>query len=245
MSTHAEGATKLPTEAVGAPFSQSPSSSPPSQGDLRVTEPAPIRVLIADDHPLFRDGLAALLQKDSSIVVVGAAGNGSEVVELFQSLQPDVVLVDLRMPPQDGIAVVEDLRAVSPRARVIVLSAFDADDDVLRAIQAGAAGYLLKISSPSELAQAILTVHRGQTALPPGVATKLASHVSRPRLTGRQEEVLQLIARGMTNQEIGQQLNIVEGTVKAHVKSILEKLGARDRTQALCIALERGLVRAS
>ncbi len=210
-----------------------------------MTEPAPIRVLIADDHPLFRDGLAALLQKDSSIVVVGAAGNGSEAVELFQSLQPDVVLVDLRMPPQDGIAVVEDLRAVSPRARVIVLSAFDADDDVLRAIQAGAAGYLLKISSPSELAQAILTVHRGQTALPPGVATKLASHVSRPRLTGRQEEVLQLIARGMTNQEIGQQLNIVEGTVKAHVKSILEKLGARDRTQALCIALERGLVRAS
>jgi len=210
-----------------------------------MTDAPPIRVLIADDHPLFRDGLAALLQRQPSIAVVGSAADGREAIELFQTLQPDVVLVDLRMPPDDGVAVVEALRAVSPAARVIVLSAFDADDDVLRAIQAGAAGYLLKMSSPTELADAIAQVHRGQTALPPGVATKLASHVGRPRLTGRQDEVLQLIARGMTNQEIGQQLNIVEGTVKAHVKSILEKLGARDRTQALCIALERGLVKAS
>ncbi len=210
-----------------------------------MTDSTPIRILIADDHPLFRDGLAALLQQQPSIAVVGSAGDGQETVELFQALQPDVVLVDLRMPPDDGVAVVEALRAVSPTARVIVLSAFDADDDVLRAIQAGAAGYLLKMASPTELADAIAQVHRGQTALPPRVATKLASHVGRPRLTDRQDEVLQLIARGMTNQEIGQHLNIVEGTVKAHVKSILEKLGARDRTQALCIALERGLVKAN
>jgi len=209
-----------------------------------MTDPAPIRVLIADDHPLFRDGLSALLQQQPSIAVVGAAADGAEAVELFQSLQPDVALVDLRMPPDDGIAVVKALRAASPGARVIVLSAFDADDDVLRAIQAGAAGYLLKMALPTELADAIGAVHRGQTALPPRVASKLANHVGRPRLTGRQGEVLQLIARGMTNQEIGDQLHIVEGTVKAHVKSILEKLGARDRTQALCIALERGLVKA-
>jgi two-component system NarL family response regulator len=210
-----------------------------------MTESPPIRVLIADDHPLFRDGLTALLQRQPSIAVVGAAGDGREAVELFQTLHPDVTLVDLRMPPDDGIAVLKALRAVSPGARVIVLSAFDADDDVLRAIQAGAAGYLLKMASPTELADAIAAVHRGQAALPPRVASKLASHVGRPRLTGRQDEVLQLIARGMTNQEIGDQLHIVEGTVKAHVKSILEKLGARDRTQALCIALERGLVKAS
>jgi two-component system NarL family response regulator len=209
-----------------------------------MTESSPIRVLIADDHPLFREGLAALLQRQPWIVVVGSASDGRETVDLFQSLQPDVTLVDLRMPPDDGIAVVEALRAASPAARVIVLSAFDADDDVLRAIQAGAAGYLLKVALPTELADAIATVHRGQAALPPRVAAKLANHVGRPRLTGRQEEVLQLIARGMTNQEIGNQLHIVEGTVKAHVKSILEKLGARDRTQALCIALERGLVKA-
>jgi two-component system NarL family response regulator len=210
-----------------------------------MTDSSPIRVLIADDHPLFREGLSALLQRQPWIVVVGSASDGHEAVDLFQSLQPDVTLVDLRMPPDDGIAVVEALRASSPAARVIVLSAFDADDDVLRAIQAGAAGYLLKMALPTELADAIATVHQGQTALPPRVAAKLANHVGRPRLTGRQDEVLQLIARGMTNQEIGDQLHIVEGTVKAHVKSILEKLGARDRTQALCIALERGLVKAS
>ena len=210
-----------------------------------MTDSTPIRVLIADDHPLFREGLAALLQRQPWIAVVGAASDGHETVELFRSLNPDVTLVDLRMPPDDGISVVGALRAESPAARVIVLSAFDADDDVLRAIQAGAAGYLLKMALPTELADAIAAGHRGQTALPPRVAAKLATHVGRPRLTGRQEEVLQLIARGMTNQEIGDRLHIVEGTVKAHVKSILEKLGARDRTQALCIALERGLVRAT
>jgi DNA-binding NarL/FixJ family response regulator len=209
-----------------------------------MTEPtAPIRVLIADDHLLFRDGLAVLLQRQPEITVVAVAADGAEALEACRNLLPDVALVDLRMPGTDGMALLTALRASCPEVRPIVLSGFDADDDIVQAIQAGARGYLLKTSYPAEVAEAIVAVHRGGTCLPPAVAAKLASHVTRPRLTSRQGEVLGLIARGMTNEEIGRQLAIVEGTVKAHVKSILEKLGARDRTQALCIALKRGLVR--
>jgi two-component system NarL family response regulator len=204
---------------------------------------APIRVLIADDHLLFRDGLAVLLQRQPDIAVVAVAADGAEALESCQALLPDIVLVDLRMPGTDGIGLISALRASCPQVRAIVLSGFDADDDVVQAIRAGARGYLLKTTYPAELAEAIATVHRGDTWLPPAVAAKLASNVGRPRLTNRQGEVLSLIAEGLTNEQIGHRLTIVEGTVKAHVKSILEKLGARDRTQALCIALQRGLVR--
>ncbi|HTC24038.1 MAG TPA: response regulator transcription factor [Gemmatimonadales bacterium] len=211
-----------------------------------MTEPtAPVRVLIADDHLLFRDGLAVLLQRQPGIDVIAVAANGTEALESCRSLLPDVVLVDLRMPETDGIALIGALHAACPQVRAIVLSGFDADDDVVRAIRAGARGYLLKTTYPGELAEAIHAVYRGETWLPPAVAAKLATSVGRPRLTQRQGEVLGLIAHGLTNEEIGNRLNIVEGTVKAHVKSILEKLGARDRTQALCIALQRGLVRSA
>lgn len=206
---------------------------------------APIRVLIADDHLLFRDGLAVLLQRQPGIAVVAVAADGAEALESCRATLPDVVLVDLRMPGTDGIAVISALRAACPEVRAIVLSGFDADDDVVQAIRAGARGYLLKTTYPAELAEAITAVHRGDTWLPPAVAAKLASNVGRPRLTNRQGQVLALIAEGLTNEQIGQRLTIVEGTVKAHVKSILEKLGARDRTQALCIALQRGLVRSA
>jgi two-component system NarL family response regulator len=206
---------------------------------------APVRVLIADDHLLFRDGLAVLLQRQPGIAVVAVASDGAEALESCRALAPDVALVDLRMPKTDGIALISALRAACPQVRAVVLSGFDADDDVVQAIRAGARGYLLKTTYPAELAEAIAAVHRGDTWLPPAVAAKLASNVGRPRLTHRQGEVLALIAEGLTNEQIGQRLTIVEGTVKAHVKSILEKLGARDRTQALCIALQRGLVRSA
>jgi two-component system NarL family response regulator len=204
---------------------------------------APVRVLIADDHPVFRDGLVILLGQQEGIEVIGAAGSGAEVLERCRDALVDVVLVDLRMKPMDGIEVVAALAEAEPEVRVLVLSAFDADDDVYRAMRAGAAGYLLKNSSPAELADAIRRAHQGDTCIPAPLAARLASHVSRPHLTARQEEVLKLIAQGLSNQEIADNLRIVEGTVKAHVKSILAKLGARDRTQAISIALTRGLVR--
>lgn len=209
-----------------------------------MTEATDIRVLIADDHPVFRDGLVILLGRQPGISVVGSAESGTAALELCRAEPPDVLLVDLRMRQMDGVAVVEALTREQPAIRTIILSAFDPDDDVYRAMRAGAAGYLVKSIAPEELADAIRTVHRGEKFLPPSLAAKLADHVSRPHLTERQDQVLQLIAEGLSNQEIAQRLGIMEGTVKAHVKSILSKLGARDRTQAISIALHRGIVRA-
>jgi two-component system NarL family response regulator len=208
-----------------------------------MAETAPIRVLITDDHPVFREGLVILLGQQPGIEVIGAAENGVTALELCRQQRPDVVLVDLRMRQLDGVAVVAALARECPQTKAIILSAFDADEDVYRAIQAGASGYMLKSSSPTELAEGIRAVHRGEKSLPPSLAAKLAAHVTRPHLTGRQDEVLRLISQGLSNQEIADKLQIVEGTVKAHVKSILAKLGARDRTQAISIALDRGLVR--
>jgi DNA-binding NarL/FixJ family response regulator len=208
-----------------------------------MTEGVRIRVVIADDHPVFRDGLAVLLGRHDGIEVVGTADDGESALEICRAQRPDVVLVDLRMARLDGLAVVNELTRTMPETRAIVLSGFDADEDVFQAIRAGAAGYLLKHTSPEEVANAIHRVYEGERCIPPALAAKLAVHLSRPQLTGRQEQVLQLISEGLSNQEIAQRLNIVEGTVKAHVKSILAKLGARDRTQAIALAMHRGLVR--
>lgn len=202
-----------------------------------------IRVVIADDHPVFRDGLAILLGRHESIDVVGTADDGEAALAVCREQRPDVVLVDLRMGKLDGLAVVNQLTRTMPDTKAIILSGFDADEDVFQAIRAGAAGYLLKHTSPEEVAAAIVRVHEGDKCIPPALAAKLATHLSRPQLTARQEEVLQLISEGLSNQEIADRLQIVEGTVKAHVKSILAKLGARDRTQAISLAMHRGLVR--
>lgn len=202
-----------------------------------------IRVVIADDHPVFRDGLAILLGRHDGIEVVGTADDGEAAIAVCREQRPDVVLVDLRMARLDGLAVVNELTRSMPHTRAIVLSGFDADEDVFQAIRAGAAGYLLKHTSPEEVASSIQRVYNGEKCIPPALAAKLATHLARPQLTGRQEEVLQLISEGLSNQEIAARLNIVEGTVKAHVKSILAKLGARDRTQAISLAMHRGLVR--
>lgn len=202
-----------------------------------------IRVLVADDHPVFRDGLAILLSQQPGIEVVGVAIDGRSALTMCDELKPDVLVVDLRMEGLGGVGVVTEIAARLPTIRCLVLSGFDADEDVYQAVRAGAAGYLVKQALPDELASAIKAVHRGEICIPPSLASKLASRLSRPELTARQDEVLHLIAEGMSNQEIADRLQIVEGTVKAHVKVILSKLGARDRTQAISVALQRGLVR--
>ena len=207
-----------------------------------MSAPGTIRVIIADDHPVFRDGLAILLGYQTGIEVVGVAEDGPAALEMCGELRPDVLLVDLRMDGMGGVDVVTELAIRVPSIRCIILSGFDADEDVYQAVRAGASGYLVKQALPEELAAAIRAVHRGEICIPPDLASKLASRMSRPNLTARQEEVLQLIAQGMSNQEIADRLQIVEGTVKAHVKVVLSKLGARDRTQALSVALQRGLV---
>jgi two-component system NarL family response regulator len=202
-----------------------------------------IRVMLVDDHPMFRDGLAILLNQQPGIEVVGVAGDGDAALSMCEALTPDVLVVDLRMEGLSGVEVVSEVALRFPATRCIVLSGFGADEDVYQAVHAGALGYVLKQALPAELAAAIRAVHEGQICLPPALASKLASRLSRPELTARQDQVLNLIADGLTNQEIADRLQIVEGTVKAHIKVILAKLGARDRTQAMALALERGLVR--
>ena len=202
-----------------------------------------IRVIVADDHPMFRDGLAILLGQQPGLEVVGVAGDGRVALTMCEELQPDVMVVDLQMAGLGGVAVVTEVANRFPATKCLVLSGFDADEDVYQAVRAGAAGYLGKQALPGELAEAIRAVNKGEIWIPPALASKLASRLSRPELTARQEEVLHLIAEGMSNQEIADRLRIVEGTVKAHVKVILSKLGARDRTQAISVALQRGLVR--
>ncbi len=202
-----------------------------------------IRLVIADDHPVYRDGLAFLLARYADFRVVGTAGTGEAALELCRANQPHVALVDLRMGGMSGFEVLAGLARELPDTRAIVLSGFDTDEEIHRAVQAGAAGYLVKNASPDELAAAIRQVSRGETCIPAPLVAKLASSLHRPQLTPRQREVMLLIAAGLSNQEIGNRLGIVEGTVKIHVKAILAKLGARDRTQAVSIAHERGIVR--
>ncbi len=216
---------------------------------MTLTEPAPaatalIRVVLADDHALFRDGLATLLRQVGGIEVVGVAAEGNQALALCQELRPDVLLVDLQMPGMDGLDVLDAVSRDFPSVRTIVLSAFDADEDVYRAVRAGAAAYCLKSSSPAELAETILAVARGsENRIPAPLLTKLSSYLRRPRLTARELEILHLVAGGLSNLEIAAALHIAEGTVKTHIKSILAKLEARDRSQAMVIGMRRGLVR--
>jgi two-component system NarL family response regulator len=202
----------------------------------------PIRVLIADDHAVVRQGVAAIIGTDRGMTIVAEAKNGREAVELFRRERPHVGLFDLKMPELDGVGTITAIRAEFPRAALLVLTTYDRDEDIYRSLQAGAKGYLLKEGSPQELLEAIRGAHRGQRYLPPEVAEKLAEHVMYPELTERELEVLRLMATGKTNREVGGALFITEGTVKAHVNNILTKMGVRDRTQAVTTALKRGLV---
>lgn len=209
-----------------------------------------IRILVADDHPLMREGLATVLETQADFAVVGEAATGREAVAQAARLQPDVILLDLEMPELDGVAAIRQIRASDRDARVIVFTAFDTDERILGAVQAGARGYLLKGAPRQEVFNAIRVVHAGGSLLQPVVAAKLLRRVGaegpeppRPEpLTERELEVLRLLARGLPNKEIAQALTIGERTVKFHVSAILSKLGVTNRTEAVTTAVQQGLI---
>ncbi|MFI5522971.1 response regulator [Streptomyces platensis] len=209
-----------------------------------VEGPAVVRVLLADDHPVVREGLSAMLESDPGIEVVGQAGSGEEAVTLTERLVPDLVLLDLRMGAMDGVAATGHILRRSPRTKVVIVTTYEDDADILRAVEAGAAGYLLKGSSRAELIDAVHGAAHGATVLTPSLAPKLfrARAVETPLLSGRECEVLRLVSQGLTNAEIGRQLFIGEATVKTHLLRAFKKLEVSDRTAAVITALERGLL---
>ena len=204
--------------------------------------PAPIRLLVVDDHPVVRGGLVALLGTVDDMKVVAEADDGREAFEQYSLHQPDVTLMDLRLRTVGGVDAIQLIRAKWPAARVIVLTTFDGDEDIYKAIQAGAKAYLLKGMSVEELISTIRSVHQGRTRIPAAIAEKLAERLAGPQLTNRELEVLQLIVRGRSNKEIGIDLSISEATVKTHINTLLSKLGVSDRTQASTAAIQRGIV---
>jgi two-component system NarL family response regulator len=201
-----------------------------------------IRVLIADDHVVVREGLAAMINRQPDMRVVAEAPDGVDAVRRWSEERPDVSLVDLRMPRLDGVGFISQVRTLDPKARILILTTFDGDEDIYRGMRAGAKAYLLKDAPREQLLECIRAVHAGDTFLPPNVAAKLAAQVSGERLTDRELETLKLISAGDSNKSIARKLNISEGTVKTHVKSVLFKLGATSRTEAAAIAARRGLV---
>ena len=201
-----------------------------------------IRVLIADDHVTVREGLAAIIGRQADMAVAGEAASGRDAVNLWQQCRPDVTLIDLRMPVMDGVIAIGEIRRLDPAARIIVLTTFDTDNDIARAIKAGAKGYLLKDTQREELLDSIRRVHAGETCIPPAVVAKLAASMRSETLSARELEVLTLLARGRSNKEIGLELHISETTVKSHLRSLFAKLDVLSRTEAITVASRRGLV---
>ena len=207
---------------------------------------APIRLLIADDHPVVRDGLSGMFSGEDGFEVIGQAANGAQAVTLACALEPDVILMDLRMPEMDGVAAIAELARRKVAARVLVLTTYDTDSDVVRAVEAGATGYLLKDSPREDLLRAVRAAARGEAALSPSVATRLLGQVRAPAqepLSQREFEVLELVARGATNREAAAKLFISEATVKTHLLHIYAKLGVSDRAAAVAEGFQRGLLR--
>ena len=202
-----------------------------------------IRILIADDHTVVRDGLVALVKQEHDMDVVAEAGDGQQAVELWKMHRPDVTLMDLRMPGLDGVNAIYAIRAAEPRARIVVLTTFDGDEDIYRGMRAGAKSYLLKDVRREELFQCIREVHAGRTFVPPAIAAKLAERLPAEELTPRELEVLRLLAEGKPNKLIGADLAITEVTVKSHVQSLFRKLNVLSRTEAIAVANRRGLLR--
>ncbi|MEO5925851.1 MAG: response regulator transcription factor [Bryobacteraceae bacterium] len=201
-----------------------------------------ISILCVDDHPLVRKGIASILANEPSLKLAGEAGNGHEAVEMFRTLRPDVVLMDLRMPDMDGIEATKQIRKIDPEAKIIALTSYDGDQDIYKAIEAGVRGYILKEMVHTKVIDAIHTVHAGKRLMPTEVAERLSEYFPQVALTPREIEVLKYVAKGMANKEIAHHLGTASGTVKMHVQNILAKLGASDRTHAVTIALERGIL---
>ena len=201
-----------------------------------------IRVLVADDHTVVRDGLVAIIKQERDMDVVAESGDGRRAVELWKKHRPDVTLMDLRMPELDGVNAIYEIRAAEPNARVIVLTTFDGDEDIYRGMRAGAKSYLLKDVRREELFQCIREVHAGKTFVPPAIAAKLAERLPTEELSPRELEVLRLLAEGKPNKLIGVALSIAEVTVKSHVQSLFKKLNVLSRTEAIAVANRRGLL---
>jgi DNA-binding NarL/FixJ family response regulator len=201
-----------------------------------------IRILCVDDHPLVRKGIASILANEADMELVAEANNGREAVELFSKHKPDVVLMDLRMPELDGTSATRIIRQESPDAKIIALTSYDGDQDIYRALEAGVRGYILKEMVHTEVVRAIRTVHSGKRLMPQEVAERLSEYFPQVALTPREVEVLGCVAKGMANKEIATRLGTASGTVKMHIQNILAKLGASDRTHAVTIAMERGIL---
>jgi two-component system, NarL family, response regulator len=202
-----------------------------------------IRVVLADDHPVVRDGLAAMINQQPDMSVVAEAGDGEEAIAHFNAHQPDVMVLDLRMPRRDGVSVVQEVLERDPKARLLIMTTYDGDEDIFRCLSQGAKGYLLKDAPRQEILSAIRAVSEDRPYTSSSIAAKALQRMGRPSLTGREVGVLQLLAEGRSNKDIARQLGIGEGTAKTHVKSILTKLDAISRTEAVAVAHKRGLIR--
>lgn len=203
---------------------------------------SPIRILVVEDHHVVRQGLIALLNVAEGVEVVAQAADGLEAMKQFESNYPDITLIDLRLPKMSGVEVIQRVRAIHAQARFIVLTTYDGDEDIYRALQAGARAYLLKGMTVDVLLTTIRSVHAGKSCIPPVIAQRLAERMSTEKLTQREQDVLEQIVRGKSNKEIGAELDISEATVKTHINNLLGKLGVSDRTQAATAAIQRGLV---
>ena len=212
-----------------------------ARGLLTVSIPK-LRVILADDHPVVRDGLAAIINQQPDMQVVAEAADGEEAIALFHREQPDVMVLDLRMPKRDGVAVVEQVLGVNPKARLLIMTTFDGDEDIFRCLSQGAKGYLLKDSPRQEILNAIRAVSQDQPYTSSSIAAKALQRMAKPNLTKREVDVIQLLSQGRSNKDIARRLSITEGTAKTHVKSILLKLDAISRTEAVAVAHKRGLV---
>ena len=213
------------------------------QAESSPAEPKKIRVLIADDHVTVLEGLAAMIGRQPDMTVVAEAADGQDAIDLWITHRPEVTLLDLRMPKLDGVGAIEEIRKWDPSARIIVLTTYDTDTEILRAIKAGTKAYLLKDTRREELLDCIRRVNRGETCIPASLIEKIATGLSSEPLTGRELNVLQLLARGKSNKEIGVSLYISETTVKSHLRSIFRKLNVLSRTEAISVAGRRGLIR--